>query len=163
MNSGCIVFIACLFFLIGARDGGAAVSHDFAYSGLVEERFERIGSLLGNTWDILGLLRSITIEPVYRTRFLRGVVDEAIIVLDEVAQLSAYCTICNGHCRSFLPSFEDVGDRFAGVKEAFHAVCVPECVEEERVLSKIFGHAIRQFNGCWERALKVGSATESNK
>lgn len=165
MNKSCVTAVLCLFFvLLGASDyrGRSIAPGENPCSGLVEERFARIGSRLGNTWDVLGILRSITIKPAYRARFLESVVDDAIVVLDEVAQLSAYCTVCSGRCSRFLTAFEDVGERFAGVTEAFHAVCVPTSGGEERVLGELIARAAQHFNNCWETALKVDAASKTD-
>ena len=156
----------CIFFvLIGACDSGvgSVVPRGEEFGVLIAERFARIGSHLGSTWDVLGLLRSITIQPQYRTRFLQSVVDDTVVVLEEVARLSAYCEVGGGTCHHFLSHFEDVGDRFAGVTEELRAVCSPQCVGEERVLGALIERAVHIFNDCWAQALKVDPTAKSNE
>lgn len=150
---------------MGACDrGGVHVAPRGEEFGLlIAERFVQIGTRLGSTWDVLGLLRSITIQPQHRARFLRGVVDDTIVVLEEVAKLSAYCEVGGGTCRRFLERFEDVGDRFSGVTEEFQAVCTPQCGGEEQVLEALIQRAARIFSDCWSRVLKIDATAKANE
>jgi hypothetical protein len=167
MNRSYIVMVLCLFFvLMGACDsgGGHMVPHsEEALSALIAERFVLIGSQLGKTWDVLGLLRSITIQPQYRARFLQNVFSDMVGVLEEVARLSAYCGVSNDSCHRFLLSFEDVGEHFSGVTEEFRAVCIPPCGGEEKVVDTLIQHAATIFSDCWSQALKVGATAKANK
>lgn len=166
MNRNYVLMVLCLFFvLMGACDsgGGHLTPRGEELGRLVAERFARIGTRLGSTWDVLGLMRSITIQPQHRTRFLQGVVDDTIVVLEEVAKLSAYCEVEGSVCRRFLERFEDVGDRFAGVTEEFQAVCTPKRDGEEQVLEALIQRAACIFSDCWSRVLKVETAVKTNE
>lgn len=129
----------------------------------VQNHFDRIGGLLGNTWDVLGVLRSITIEPCYRVRFLDGAVGNAVGILEEVVRLSTHCELAAGHCKNFLVSFADIAEQFNGVKEAFDAVCMPTCSGEERVIGQLVERARTIFHDCWTRALKIDTASKADE
>lgn len=164
MNKSYVVIGLSLFFVpLGAGDTGRAIGvQDGTSAQFVDERFARIGSALGNMWDIFGLIQSITIQPIHLARFFDSVIADAIRVLDEVVQLAAYCNVCSNHCSPFLAAFEDVGDRFAGVTESFRAVCVPESGCEGRVISELIQRATERFDSCWAAALKVDAAPKAD-
>ncbi|MCL5436342.1 MAG: hypothetical protein M1549_00490 [Candidatus Dependentiae bacterium] len=134
-----------------------------AVCSFVAERFDRIGARLGNSWDVLGILRSITIQPEHRTRFLATIVGDAMGVLEDVSQLSACCALAPRTCRRFIPCFEDVADRFIGVVSEFDAVCKPTRSRDELLLGLLVERAARLFNECWVNTLKVDPALKAEE
>lgn len=147
------------------------VMHGFASGeAFVPSAEVRVGELVSQVreqllkgWDVLGILRSITIQPPYRTRYIQGVVDDMADVLDHVIRLSCYCEMSPHICRSYQADFEDLGDCFLGFKDAFHAVCTPLCGGEERVIERLLGRATMVFSDCWADALKRGSDPKTDK
>lgn len=129
----------------------------------VNELVTQMREQLLRGWDVLGILRSITIQPPYRTRYIQGVVDDMVDVLDHVIRLSCYCELSPHICRNHQADFEDLGDCFLGFRDAFRAVCTPLCGGEERVIERLLGRATSVFNDCWADALKRGFNPKSNK
>ncbi len=111
--------------------------------------FQDTREALMRTWGVVDIMRSITIAPVFRIRFIQRVVDDVITMLSSVSTLACCCEWCSGcHCR-VEDDFVDLSSRLGCLNEAFEAVCAEKKCGEENIIGRLIERTQQQLRDCW--------------
>ncbi|HBL98641.1 TPA: hypothetical protein DDZ86_03290 [Candidatus Dependentiae bacterium] len=119
--------------------------------------FQDARQALMRTWGVVDVMRSITIAPAYRIRFIQWVVDDVITMVTSVSALACCCEWCSGcHCK-IEDDFLDLSDRLGCLNEAFEAVCAEKKCGEESMVGRLLERTSQLLRQGWNSFSAAGA------
>lgn len=106
-------------------------------SSYVPEQFQAVQDSVIQVWTALDVLRSITIAPADRARFVYDLLDGMLVILTDLNQLSSSCMYCVEYCSSRKVDIVCLDELLAYLADSFRAVFFSLETGEEKALQVV--------------------------